>query len=76
MAKEFGFDSHQGQDMFLYFKAWGLGSTQRTIQLSTGTASMEINQPYEADCSPPSRAKVKNGATPPSTTYLHGMVLN
>jgi hypothetical protein len=55
-----------------------LRSTQPSIQRALRAVSLGGKQlGHEADYSPPSSAKVKNGgAIPPISMYLHGVVLN
>jgi hypothetical protein len=62
-----GFDSRQGQEIFLFITASRpvLGSTQPPIQWVP-----VINRPgCEADHSPPSSAEVKNGGVMPPLSY-------
>jgi hypothetical protein len=79
-AKESGFDSWQGQEIFHFSTASrrALELTQPSIQWMLGALSLGIKQPGpEAYHSPPSNAEVKNGgATSPLPVHLHGMVLN
>jgi hypothetical protein len=68
-----GFDSWEGQDIFLYTMSRPtLERTQPPIQWYQG-----VEQPgHEADHSPPSSAEVKNGgAIPPLPIHLHKVVL-
>jgi hypothetical protein len=64
-----GFDSRQGQEIFLFSIASrpALGPNQLLIQWVSGGCSPGVKQPEcEADHSPPSSAEVKNdGVIPP-----------
>jgi hypothetical protein len=73
-----GFNSRQYK-IFLFTASRPIpGPTQPPIQYVPGAMSLEVNQPgCEANRSPPSTAKVKNGeAIPPLPICLHGIVLN
>jgi hypothetical protein len=63
MSKELGFDSWQGQEIFLFFmvSSWALRPTQPLIQWLLGSFSLGLKwQGLEADHSTSSCAKVKN----------------
>jgi hypothetical protein len=70
-----GFDSQQGQQIFLYsaVSRLALGPTE-PIQLLPGALSPGVKQPGHVDeHSPPSSAEVENvGAIPPLPIRLHG----
>jgi hypothetical protein len=73
-----GFDSWQGQEIFLYSTSSGpaLGPIQPPIQWANGTISLGVQRSgREANHSPPSTAEVNNGgAIPPLShmSYWHG----
>jgi hypothetical protein len=79
-AEILGFDSRQGQNIFLFSTATrpALEPTQPPIRCVLAAVSPGVTrQGREADHSPPSNAEVKNGgATPPFPLCLHGIVLN
>jgi hypothetical protein len=75
-----GFDSRQGQEIFLHFTISrpALGPTQPPIQWEPGAFSPGVQWPRrEADHSPSSSAEVKNGgAIPPLPGTSSWIVLN
>jgi hypothetical protein len=74
-----GFDSQQGQEIFLYFtnSRPTLGPTQPPIQWVPRALSPEVKRRgREADHSPPSSTVKNGGAIPPPPIRLHGVVLN
>jgi hypothetical protein len=67
-----GFDSWQGQEIFLYatVSRLALGPTQPSIQWVSGAPFLGVKQPgCEADHSPLSSAEVKNDGTIPPLSY-------
>jgi hypothetical protein len=74
------FDSRQGQEIFLFsveIRSF-LGPTQSPIQWVPGALSPEVEWDVrEADRSPPSVAKLKNGgAIPPLPIHIYGVVID
>jgi hypothetical protein len=74
-----GFDSQQGQEIFLYSAAshLALGPTQLPLQWVPGALSSGVKRPggREYDHSPQSSAEVRSGGVR-SPIQIHGMVLN
>jgi hypothetical protein len=76
-----GFDSRQGQEIFLYFTSSrpALGLTQPPVQWVPGALSPGVTRPgREADHSPPPSAMVKNmwiyTSTPPHVSIVSGLI--
>jgi hypothetical protein len=79
IGEQFGFDSQQGQENFLFTVSRpDLGSTHPPILWVLGTFSQEVKwQRNEFDPSPSSIAEDKNGvAIRPLPIRLHGVLLN
>jgi hypothetical protein len=67
-----------GSNFPLYYVWTGFGAHPASYSMGTGGSFPGVKRlGREADRSPPSSAKVKNGgAIPPLPTCLHGIVLN
>jgi hypothetical protein len=68
-----GFNSRQGQEIFLYSTASrpALGLTQPPVQWMPGALSPGVKLPgREADPSPPSNTEVKNGGAIPLLFHM------
>jgi hypothetical protein len=71
MAGELGFDSQQGQEIFLFTAESrpALWPNQLLMQWVTGAISLGVKRPgREADYSPPSSVEAKNAWSYTSTT--------